>query len=119
MESLDPLTKVLMIGIPCMTVIFTVLIVLAILARKKQEKLNDAAPERTLSAALIKKHKYATRHSVSAPVHYYLTFQTTDGETMEFEVPSGTYRAFDEGESGDLTLQGTRFIRFSTQQNTQ
>lgn len=119
MQEYDRLTCVLMICIPLLGAVFTVIIILAVHARKQQEAKNDAAPAVTFSATGIKKQRYSTRHSVSAPVHYELTLQTADGEVMTPAVPAEVYHACNEGDLGDLTVQGTRFIGFKPQTGAQ
>lgn len=43
---------------------------------------------------------------------YYMTFQFDSGDRMEFIVPSDVYGLCAEGDFGNLTFQGTRFISF-------
>ena len=115
MEDSDFLFKVMLFSILGLGAVFTAIIIAVLRAQKKQEALNNASPVVTLSARLIKKQHYSTRHSVSAPVHYYLTFQTLDGDVSELRVSAQAYNACNEGESGELTVQGTRFHGFVPQ----
>ena len=43
---------------------------------------------------------------------FYMTFQLDGNETAEFKVRRSVYKAHNEGEPGDLTYRGTRFISF-------
>ncbi len=115
MEDSDFLFKVMLFSMLGLGAVMTVVIILALRAQQKQEALNDASPVVTLSAQLIKKRYHTNRKSVSAPVHYYLTFQTLDGDVSELRVSAQAYHACNEGESGELTVQGTRFHGFVPQ----
>ena len=43
---------------------------------------------------------------------YYVTFQVESGDRMEFEVSGTEYGMLAEGDSGELTFQGTRYLNF-------
>ena len=43
---------------------------------------------------------------------YYVTFQVESGDRMEFEISDMEYGMLAEGDSGELTFQGTRYLNF-------
>ena len=43
---------------------------------------------------------------------YYVTFEVKGGERLEFAVPGAEYGQLVEGDRGELTFQGTRFLSF-------
>ena len=43
---------------------------------------------------------------------YYVTFEVKGGERLEFVVPGAEYGQLAEGDCGELTFQGTRFLNF-------
>ena len=48
---------------------------------------------------------------------YFLTFQTENGERTEFNVDGRVYGMSAEGDRGQLSFQGTRFLGFARQQD--
>ena len=51
---------------------------------------------------------YSTSHST-----YYVTFEVASGDRMEFSVSGSEFGMMAEGDFGDLTFQGTRYICFT------
>ena len=47
-----------------------------------------------------------------AATSYYATFQVESGDRMEFEISDMEYGMLAEGDSGELTFQGTRYLNF-------
>jgi hypothetical protein len=43
---------------------------------------------------------------------YYVTFQVESGDRMEFHVSGEEYGLLVEGDYGDLSFQGTRYLGF-------
>ena len=54
-------------------------------------------------------HQNHTTHSTS----YYVTFQVASGDRMEFHVTGVEYGQLMEGDRGELSFQGTRFLGFA------
>ena len=48
----------------------------------------------------------------STSTHYYVTFQFDSGDRLELHVPGREYGMMAEGDVGDLTFQGTRYLGF-------
>lgn len=81
---------------------------------------DDHAPRLTVTATVVSKRSNITvHHHTSDSVYphtsttsYYATFQVPSGDRMELSVPSTEYGLLVEGDEGDLTFQGSRFLRF-------
>ena len=88
-----------------------------ILVRRWQR--NNAQPEicsQVRVAAKLKDPMFASRRNPLAGKVIRILFEFADsGEKREIEVPINESRLIAEGDSGELTLQGTRYIRFKKQ----
>ena len=68
----------------------------------------------------ITHHQYANAGDVSGAhgfytttnTMYYVTFQMESGDRMEFQVSGIEYGMLAEGDTGELTFQGTRYLAF-------
>ena len=77
---------------------------------------NNNSPRLTVPAAVVAKrtnvshhhHDHHTHHSTS----YYVTFQVDSGDRMELHMTGQEYGLLDEGDKGNLTFQGTRYLGF-------
>ena len=78
---------------------------------------NNHAPRLTVEATVVTKRGDVSHHH-NAGTHtthtstYYVTFQVSSGDRMELHVPGSEYGMLVEGDFGDLTFQGTRFLGF-------
>lgn len=70
------------------------------------------APARVVSKRVATHHQDDGNGNVSVSHSYYVTFAYTNGEQVEVRLSHRRYREIDEGDSGTLTMQGTRFIDF-------
>ena len=82
---------------------------------------NNALPIRTVEAEVVAKRsdvsfvQYGGHHGDSnafADTRYFVTFQTENGERTELAVEGREYGMLAEGDSGQLTFQGTRYMGF-------
>ena len=83
---------------------------------------NNQSPKQTVSAVLVGKRTAVWGHSGTNTVGstntaYFLTFQTEGGERTEFNVDGRVYGMSAEGDRGQLSFQGTRFLGFVRQQD--
>lgn len=76
---------------------------------------NNNSPRLTVPASVVSKrmnvshhHDHHTHHSTS----YYVTFQVDSGDRMELHMTGQEYGMLVEGDKGDLTFQGTRYLGF-------
>ena len=78
---------------------------------------NNASPRLTVSAQVVTKRTQVSHHhhqdSMShTSTAYYATFQVESGDRMELHVSGSEYGMLVEGDAGDLTFQGTRYLGF-------
>lgn len=82
---------------------------------------NNSAPRLTVPATVIAKRTNVSRHHHhnGTGMHYntyattyYVTFQVESGDRMELCVPGNEFGVLLEGDCGDLTFQGTRYLEF-------
>lgn len=92
-----------------------------------QWSYNNSQPVLDIQCKIISTRTNITSHSghTDANGHhhmghtsteYYITFEVTSGDRMEFEVPGKTYGLLTKGDTGILKFQGTRFLDFSRNQ---
>ena len=101
--------------------LITGMIVFAIVQGLRQWNRNNRSPRLTVEAEVVAKRTEVTHHhhnSGSGMGHshsttwYYATFQVASGDRMEFAVGGGEYGLLAEGDRGQLTFQGTRYLGF-------
>lgn len=87
---------------------------------------NNNSPRLTVAAAVVSKRAEVTHHQhanagdasgahgfhTSTSTSYYVTFQVDSGDRMEFHVSGSEYGMLVEGDRGNLSFQGTRYLGF-------
>ena len=78
---------------------------------------NNHSPRLTVDATVAARRDHRTRHKGAndhwnTSTTYYATFQFTSGDRLELQVPAEQYGYILEGDTGELTFQGTRFLSF-------
>ena len=82
---------------------------------------NNHSPKLTVPATIVAKRTNVSRHlHGGAGNHhhhhtsttYYVTFQVESGDRMELHVAGHEYGLLVEGDKGNLTFQGTRYLGF-------
>ena len=82
---------------------------------------NNHAPRLTVPATIVAKRTNHTRHRHSGAGNhhhyhtsttYYVTFQFESGDRMELNLEGSEYGLLIEGDRGNLTFQGTRYLGF-------
>ncbi len=77
---------------------------------------NNQSPRLTVDATVVAKRQNVSRHNhnnhMSHSTTYYVTFQVESGDRMELHVNGYEYGMLVEGDFGDLTFQGTRYLEF-------
>ncbi len=75
---------------------------------------NNQSPKLTVPATVVAKRSDVHRgiETMHTFTSYYVTFQVESGDRMEFEVSDTEYGMLAEGDSGELTFQGTRYLNF-------
>lgn len=81
-----------------------------------QWNANNHSPRLTVTALIVTKRTNVSRHnhhhSTSSSTSYYVTFQVDSGDRMELRVSGAEYGMLAEGDRGQLTFQGTRYLGF-------
>lgn len=110
-------------------VVFMVIIggfVFVIVGGIKTWNQNNHSPRLTVPAKVVSKrmdmshHRHASDrdmtgshgYSTTSSTWYYATFQVDSGDRIEFSVAGSEYGLLAEGDVGQLSFQGTRFLSF-------
>ena len=80
---------------------------------------NNHSPRITVPVTVVSKRTHVSRrhhagdhHHSHTSTSYYVTFQLGSGDRMEFHVPDTEYGLLVEGDRGNLSFQGTRYLGF-------
>ena len=81
---------------------------------------NNHSPRLTVPATIVSKRTNVSRHGNAGNIHhhshtsttYYVTFQVDSGDRMELRMEGHEYGLLVEGDRGNLTFQGTRYLGF-------
>ena len=82
---------------------------------------NNNSPRLTVHATVVSKRQNTSVHHhhydntamhTSTSTSYYATFQFDSGDRLELHVSGPDYGLLAEGDTGDLTFQGTRYLGF-------
>lgn len=82
---------------------------------------NNQSPRLTVPATVLAKRSHVSRHRhagangirhTSTYTSYYVTFQMENGERMEFRMSGQQFGVLIEGDTGNLSFQGTRYLGF-------
>ena len=80
---------------------------------------NNHSPKLTVSATIVAKRTNVSHHHHGGEHHhhhtsttYYVTFQVESGDRIEFHVTGQEYGMLIEGDRGNLSFQGTRYLGF-------
>lgn len=83
----------------------------------QQERKNNHSPRLTVDAKVVSKRTNYRRSSGSSShmghTTYYVTFEVQSGDRMELNVAGTEYGLLVEGDFGELTFQGTRYLSFA------
>ena len=108
------------------TLVFVIVIGMFIVIAVKgisQWNKNNHSPRLTVSATIVAKrtnvsHHHHHNHGGTGMHHtthsttYYVTFQVESGDRMEFHISGQEYGLLIEGDHGNLSFQGTRYLGF-------
>lgn len=92
-----------------------------LVANLRQWSKNNHSPRLTVEATVVTKRTNVShhRHGTGDDFHtttstsYYATFQVESGDRMELALTGVEYGLLVEGDRGNLTFQGTRFLGFA------
>ena len=82
---------------------------------------NNQSPKLTVPVTVVAKRsdvhrEIETMHTFTS---YYVTFQVESGDRIEFLVSGTEYGMLAEGDSGELTFQGTRYLNFQRNESAE
>ena len=101
---------IMSVFVPVMFLLVFGIIIGSIVQNFKKQRKNDAAPRINSAATVVtKRTKVWGDHSRT---DYYATFQFASGDRMEMHMTGQEYGMLVEGDRGDLTFQGTRYLGF-------
>ena len=99
--------------------VFIVVFIVILVKIIGQWHSNNQSPRLTVPAVVVAKRGHTTHHHDAGNIHnshssttYYVTFQFESGDRLELHVPSTQFGYLVEGDRGELTFQGTRFLGF-------
>ena len=108
----------LMFSIPFL--MFTVVFIVILVKIIGQWHNNNQSPRLTVEATVVAKRGHTTHHHDAGNLShshssttYYATFQFESGDRLELQIPRERYGYLVEGDRGQLTFQGTRFLDFT------
>ena len=109
-------------------VVVTIVIMVVILLRAARgistRNKNNHSPRLTVSAVVVSRRTEVSHHChtnagdagdgyhTTSSTWYYVTFQFASSDRMEFQVEGSEYGMLVEGDEGELTFQGTRYLGF-------
>ena len=79
---------------------------------------NNNSPRLTVTAKIVAKrtkvfhNQQSDGFSTTTSTSYYVTFEVKSGDRMELSVAGKEYGQMAEGDVGELSFQGTRFLGF-------
>lgn len=102
------------------------MIVVTVVRGVGQWHKNNNSPRLTVDAAVVAKREDVSHHDMpvsgdasgahgfhhTSSTTYYVTFEVKSGDRLEFSVAGSEYGQLVEGDRGELTFQGTRYIGF-------
>ena len=102
-------------------VIFVIVISIIFISAVKgisQWSQNNQSPTLNVRAKVLgKRTSVKGGGETRAYSHYYITFGVESGDRMELKVKDSDYGMLVEGDEGELTFQGTRYLGFERHQN--
>lgn len=98
------------------------LVVYTFIRNIKQDRENDQSPRLTVEAKVVSKRSslHMTTTEMRIPhgkTTYFVTFEVKSGDRMELQVQGHEYGMLVEGDFGELTFQGIRYLSFARRVN--
>ena len=110
---------IMSVMMPLMFVLVFGIIIVTLIRGIGEWNKNNHSPKLTVPAAVVSRrtavshhHHGGETHHVHTSTSYYATFQVESGDRMEFALSGTEYGMLAEGDVGELTFQGTRYLSF-------
>ena len=117
----DVTFSIMRIMVPVMFVLVFGIIIVTMVRGVGEWNKNNQSPKLTVPATVVAKRSDVHRgiETMHTFTSYYVTFQVESGDRMEFEVSDMEYGMLAEGDSGELTFQGTRYLSFQRNESAE
>lgn len=73
---------------------------------------NNQSPRLTVEAEVVARRQNFHRSNDHGHTSYFATFQVASGDRLELQLDGSEYGMLAEGDRGQLTFQGTRYLGF-------
>ena len=109
---------------PILFLLFIGMFFFALISNLRTWNKNNHSPRLTVPATVVaKRTEVSHHHTDNTMAHtfttYYVTFQVESGDRIEFLVSGTEYGMLAEGDSGELTFQGTRYLNFQRNESAE
>ena len=117
----DVTFSIMRIMVPVMFVLVFGIIIVTMVRGVGEWNKNNHSPKLTVPVTVVAKRSDVHRgiETMHTFTSYYVTFQVESGDRMEFEVSDMEYGMLAEGDSGELTFQGTRYLNFQRNESAE
>ena len=117
----DVTFSIMRIMVPVMFVLVFGIIIVTMVRGIGEWNKNNHSPKLSVPATVVAKRSDVHRgiETMHTFTSYYVTFQVESGDRMEFEVSDMEYGMLAEGDSGELTFQGTRYLNFQRNESAE
>ena len=113
--------SIMQIMVPAMFVLVFGIIIVTMVRGIGEWNKNNQSPKLTVPATVVAKRSDVHRgiETMHTFTSYYVTFQVESGDRIEFLVSGTEYGMLAEGDSGELTFQGTRYLSFQRNESAE
>ena len=113
--------SIMRIMVPVIFVLVFGIIIVTMVRGVGEWNKNNHSPKLTVPVTVVAKRSDVDRgiETMHTFTSYYVTFQVESGDRMEFEVSDMEYGMLAEGDSGELTFQGTRYLNFQRNESAE
>ena len=117
----DVTFSIMRIMVPVMFVLVFGIIIVTMVRGIGEWNKNNQSPKLTVPVTVVAKRSDVHRgiETMHTFTSYYVTFQVESGDRMEFEISDTEYGMLAEGDSGELTFQGTRYLNFQRNESAE
>ena len=120
--------SIMRIMVPVIFVLVFGIIIVAMVRGICEWNKNNHSPKLSVPAKVVSRrtavshhhhHQGNGMHHTHTATSYYATFQVESGDRIEFLVSGTEYGMLAEGDSGELTFQGTRYLNFQRNESVE
>ena len=113
--------SIMRIMVPVIFVLVFGIIIVTLVRGIGEWNKNNHSPKLIVPATVVSRRTAVSHHHhhqgngmyhTHTATSYYATFQVESGDRIEFLVSGTEYGMLAEGDSGELTFQGTRYLNF-------